>query len=108
MNWQTYLTKGVSAVPTPVREPQVIYHMAVRSFYEEQTKDGSLYFPPTYAQDGFVHATADPKMLLSIGTHFYKDDRNDWICLELDVTKLCSPLKYEPGEFPEHFFISVN
>ena len=32
-----------------------------------------MYYPPTYAQDGFTHATADPKYLLTVGNHFYKD-----------------------------------
>jgi hypothetical protein len=34
-----------------------------------------MYFPPTYSTDGFTHATADPKYLLTVGNHFYKDTK---------------------------------
>ena len=30
---------------------------------------------PTYATDGFTHATADPKYLLTVGNHFYKETK---------------------------------
>jgi uncharacterized protein (DUF952 family) len=93
MNWGQYLSRGVFP-----KQHEVIYHMCIRKDYEDQiqTAEG-LYFPPTYQQDGFIHATADPQLLLSIGTHFYKADRNDWICLAIESKKLRSPVKYEPG-----------
>lgn len=94
MNWGQYLSRGVTK---PITH-EVIYHMCIKSDFDNQISTGGLYYPPTYAQDGFIHATADPNLLLSIGTHFYKADRNEWICLEILVTKLISPVKYEPGK----------
>ena len=93
MDWGQYLARGTYPLPH-----EVIYHMCIRKSYEDQTQaGGGLYYPPTYQQDGFIHATADPQLLLSVGTHFYKEDRNEWICLAIDVKKLRSPVKYEPG-----------
>merc|ERR1712146_15286 len=42
---------------------------------------GELYFPPTYEQDGFTHATADPSKLLDVLNYFYKDVKEDFVCL---------------------------
>ena len=47
----------------------VIYHLAPLERWE---KAGEEYFPATYDQDGFVHATKDPEMLMDIANHFYK------------------------------------
>jgi uncharacterized protein (DUF952 family) len=51
----------------------------------------------TTIQDGFVHATAEPKFLLMVGNNFYKNVLGDWICLKIDVRKLSSPVVYEPA-----------
>ena len=34
---------------------------------------GGDYFPPTYADDGFIHATHEAKLLLDVLNHFYKE-----------------------------------
>jgi uncharacterized protein (DUF952 family) len=31
------------------------------------------YYPPTYAQDGFIHLTKNPSLLLPVANHFYQD-----------------------------------
>ena len=95
MNWASYLARGIPQSS----HPKIIYHMCIRQDFEDQTINNQLYFPPTYQQDGFIHATSDPSLLLSIGTYFYKNDRNEWICLEIDTNKLISPVKFEPGSF---------
>lgn len=66
----------------------IIYHMCVVADWEAATAEGGLYYSPTFAQDKFIHATAEPKFLLEAGSHFYKHVVGDWICLELDVSKL--------------------
>ena len=60
--------------------------------------DTSLrYFPATYGQDGFIHATKEPNKLLNIGTHFYKSSIGSWVCIELDTNLLGAPVIYEAG-----------
>ena len=57
---------------------------------------GDLYFPPTFEQDGgFVHATADPNLLLGVLNNFYRESKNDWICLEIDPVPYGDKLIYE-------------
>ena len=48
----------------------------------------STYYPPTYSQDGFTHATANPDFLLTIGNHFYTDVEGGWLCLRMSVDSL--------------------
>ena len=36
------------------------------------TVDGGFYYSPTFKDDKFIHATADPQFLLEAGNHFYK------------------------------------
>ena len=67
---------------------EFIFHMCIASEFAEATKDGGLYFSPTFAQDKFIHATAEPRFLLEAGTHFYKQSVGDWECLKLEVSKL--------------------
>ena len=69
-----------------------IYHMCDA---EDLQKQGEMYFPPTYEQDGFVHATENPSDLLGVGNHFYKSAKGSWVCLKLDVTLLNAKVIYE-------------
>jgi uncharacterized protein (DUF952 family) len=64
---------------------RVIYHMCERPRWEQALRSGTEYFPPTYDKDGFIHATEDPAMLLGIANHFYKDSKDEWICLRIDT-----------------------
>lgn len=65
-----------------------IYHMCDTAAFAEATKDGGLYYSPTFAADGFIHATANPLFLLEAGNHFYKEVPGAWICIKLDVSLL--------------------
>ena len=62
---------------------------------EKYQNTDPVYFPPTYQQDGFVHATANPSMLLGVGNHFYKNIPGEWICLEILPSVLGAPVKFE-------------
>lgn len=112
-SWASYLARGIPKQP----KDKVIYHMCIRKDFEDQISNNGLYFSPTFSQEQFIHATANPSLLLPIGNHFYKNDINEWICLEIDVNKLVSPVKYEPGLFLSLFlyfdltkclFFSIN
>ena len=50
--------------PPPHDKHTDIYHMVQTHNWEAaKASDAKVYYPPTYAQDGFTHATADPKYL---------------------------------------------
>eukprot|EP00611_Tribonema_gayanum_P006587 TRINITY_DN1586_c0_g1_i1.p1 TRINITY_DN1586_c0_g1~~TRINITY_DN1586_c0_g1_i1.p1 ORF type:complete len:147 (-),score=28.93 TRINITY_DN1586_c0_g1_i1:51-491(-) len=74
---------------------QHIYHLVQKPLWEATR--GSEYLPPTYAHDGFIHATAEADQLLSVANHFYKDVQDAFICLQIDTAKLTSEVKYEPA-----------
>lgn len=65
-----------------------IFHMCDEADFDEQTQDGGLYYPPTYQQDKFIHATESPGDLLNVGNHFYKSAKGKWICLKIDAAGL--------------------
>lgn len=76
--------------------PDSIYHMCIKEDFEKATTTGDLlYYPPTYQADGFIHATSDPKLLLTVANHFYKSSIGDWICLQINPIYLCSKVIYE-------------
>ena len=53
--------------------PDSLYHLVPRQDWDECKASGRAYFPPTYAQDGFIHLTKEPELLLPVANHFYKD-----------------------------------
>jgi uncharacterized protein (DUF952 family) len=75
MEWSCYLSTGVG---------EVLYHMCDVEDWNEQIASNGFYVPPTYEQDGFIHATAVPSFLLGVANHFYKDSTGSWICLKID------------------------
>jgi len=77
--------------------PPYVYHMCIETDFDQQTISDGLYYPPTYAVDGFIHATHEPHLLLEVGTHFYKDSVGDWICLKLDVSLLPKVIMEAPA-----------
>ena len=78
-SWGKYLAQGV-------QEP--IYHMCEIRLFETATANGSMYYPPTYPQDGFIHATKEPQFLIDVANHFYKESNGDWICIKLEPMML--------------------
>jgi len=78
MEWSKYLTKGPG---------ELLYHMCDKSSWEEAVEKGQ-YVPPTYEQDGFIHATAEPNALIDVANHFYTSSKGDWICLKIDPNSL--------------------
>jgi uncharacterized protein (DUF952 family) len=65
-----------------------IFHLVQKELWEKTLANKSTYYPPTYTQDKFTHATANPDFLLIIGNHFYKDVVGDWLCLRMSVDTL--------------------
>lgn len=62
-------------------------------------ESSQVYYPPTYGQDGFTHATADPAKLLGVLNHFYTSSEGDWVCLRMTAKGLAAAgvvTKFEP------------
>ena len=69
-------------------EHPFVFHLVQKSLWDDAVENNVTYFPPTYHQDGFTHATANPSYLTTIGNHFYKDVKDDWLCLKMSLASL--------------------
>ncbi len=63
--------------------PETLFHLTPAERWRRVGDD--TYYPPTYEQDGFIHATSDASVLINIANHFYADIDGDWLCLETTV-----------------------
>ncbi len=69
-------------------EHPYLFHLIQEDLWQEAVRTNSLYYPPTYEQDGFTHATANPALLLNVANHFYTDVPGQWRCLRMTVDSL--------------------
>lgn len=74
-----------------------LYHLVQTAHWNEAVQSQQPYFPHTYSQDGFIHLTAEPDLLLEVANRFYRDSPGDWEVLVLDPAKLTSEVKFEPA-----------
>lgn len=77
-----------------------IYHLALRSAWEQVVDSAAIYYPPTYEQDGFTHGTGNPDRLLEVANHFYQASEGDWVCLAMTEASLAATgviVKFEPA-----------
>jgi uncharacterized protein (DUF952 family) len=90
--------EGPKAAPPPHDKYKDVYHLVQTKLWLECKASGKTYYPPTYEQDGFTHATSDPAKLLTVANYFYKDVSADWICLKMtrdSLAKAKMTLKFE-------------
>jgi len=69
-------------------EHPYLFHLIQADLWEAAVNSDSEYFPPTYDQDGFTHATANPDLLLNVANHFYQDVPGRWMCLRMTLESL--------------------
>ena len=75
----------------------MLYHMCPKSTWDDCKATNTPYYPPTYHQDGFIHLTGDPKLLIQVANHFYQNEKGDWIVLLIDENRLSSKVVFEPA-----------
>ena len=83
MVWQAFSPANVhreeaGAAPPAHDSHTSIYHLVQKPLWEEAKAAAATYYPPTYKEDGFTHATADPKYLIGVANHFYKETKAEW------------------------------
>ena len=84
---------GCRPAESPVAEEKhmehpYLFHLVQEDLWKAATESDSVYYPPTYKQDGFTHATANPDLLLNVANHFYTDVPGEWLCLQMTVESL--------------------
>ncbi|MHA7816142.1 MAG: DUF952 domain-containing protein [Pseudohaliea sp.] len=65
-----------------------VYHLVQARLWDPVVESDGTYYPPTYAADGFTHATANPAALMNVANHFYKDVDGTWYCLRMTEESL--------------------
>lgn len=69
-------------------EHPYLFHLIQAELWQAALANDSVYYPPTYDQDGFTHATANPELLLNVANHFYTDVPGKWLCLQMTTDSL--------------------
>ncbi len=69
-------------------EHPYVFHLVQAVLWDKTVAEGTTYYPPTYAVDGFTHGTSNPNKLLNVANHFYPDVAGDWYCLRMTVESL--------------------
>ncbi|CAN0046434.1 unnamed protein product [Phaeothamnion confervicola] len=72
--------------------PHTIFHLVEKSVWQNAKND---YTPATYKQDGFIHATAEPGLLLPVANHFYAEVPGAFLCLAIDSLRIGAEVRYE-------------
>ena len=67
-----------------------LYHLVEEARWRQVTAAGeqAVYYPPTYQQDGFTHATANLSKLLQVANHFYTAIPGAWLCLKMTTASI--------------------
>lgn len=84
------------------------FHL-VRADYFRSCAPGADYLPAAFAADGFIHCTDGAQNLADTANRHYRDDRNMYIALVIDVSKVHAEVRYEDGAriFP-HIYGPLN
>jgi len=72
----------------------LIHHLAPEADYLA-APPGEPYLPTAYAQDGFVHCTREPAVLIEVANRFYRGVAGDFLVLDIDPSRLTAELRYE-------------
>jgi len=72
-----------------------IFHIAVRSEWDDAELDGIGYAPSPFVDEGFIHCSTRSQVLASAERHF--TGRHDLVLVALDVEQLGAELRYEPA-----------
>jgi uncharacterized protein (DUF952 family) len=73
-----------------------IYHLVEVALWKE-CSEAQDYVPPTFTQDGFIHAAAEANVLLDIANLYYQSVEGDFLVIRIrpSLLKATSTLKFE-------------
>lgn len=74
---------------------ELIFHLTPATYYRHQSQD-QPYQPAAFAQEGFIHCTAEIEKLIQVANYYFADLPDDLLVLEIDPTQLTAPLIFEP------------
>lgn len=78
----------------------MIYHIATPEDWNRSAGTGE-YFPSGYPAEGFIHASKS-EQVRGVVSRYYKNQKG-LILLEIDESKLASPVRYEVSTAQEEY-----
>ena len=93
---------------TDTRTP-LIYHIVAQAEWDAQAA-APEFVAVSLATDGFIHCTAEPKMLLQVANRFYRDAPGPFIIACIAPARLHAELRWEMADghlFP-HIYGRLN
>lgn len=88
----------------------IVFHLVPVEYYEAQPVDLDYMPEPMAAgQEEFIHCTIGAGKVVEVGNLFYRGDNRPYYALEIDTTRLKSPVKFEdPGKLFPHIYDPLN
>lgn len=83
-----------------VEAPSTIYHLAQKQDWEKAVAEERDYFTDSLEKEGFTHATAETKLILTIANAFYQSAPGEFVLLVIETPKLSSKVVMEKGDAP--------
>jgi uncharacterized protein (DUF952 family) len=84
------------------------YHLTPEPVWAAQA-DAAEYRPESFAEEGFIHCTDGEVNLLAVANAYYQADHRPYVVLDIDPTKLTSPITYEdPDRIYPHIYGPLN
>jgi len=90
----------MSSAPSTPEAPSTIYHLARKQEWEKAVAEERDYFTDSLEKEGFTHATAETKLILTIANAFYQSAPGDFVLLVIDTPKLSSKVVMEKSDSP--------
>jgi uncharacterized protein (DUF952 family) len=78
----------------------LILHLTPAAYFNA-LPPGAPYLPAAYPQDGFIHCTKEPEVMLSIANRFYKDLPGELLVLVIDTDRVTPEVKWEAPAHPD-------
>jgi uncharacterized protein len=75
--------------------PAYVRHL-VPAVYFHARPASAPYLPAEFAQDGFIHCTREPDVLLQVANAIYHDVSGEFLVLVIDPAIVTAPVKFEP------------
>jgi uncharacterized protein (DUF952 family) len=72
-----------------------IHHLVPADDYRALAEQAP-YLPRGFEQDGFIHCTQEPEVLLEIANAIYRDVPGEFLVLVIDPLKVAAPVRFEP------------
>jgi uncharacterized protein (DUF952 family) len=59
------------------------------------------YLPEGFGQDGFIHCTGEPDVLLRVANAFYRDTPGEMLVLVIDPARVNADVRWEAAAHPQ-------